>query len=87
MWDNLKHNDSVDKYINAHDKNRALISKEVDANHGLVCHLFLRNLKPGVARIICNEDCATIEDTYCEAHNTKQKIKQKTKPQKKTFTK
>ena len=48
MWDNLKHDDSVNKYIKAHDKIRTLASNEVDANHGLVCHLFLRNLKPGL---------------------------------------
>ena len=75
MWDNLKHNNSVDKYIKAHDKIRTLASNEVDANHSLVCHLFLRNLKPGVARFIRNEDCATIEDAYREARNAKQKMK------------
>ena len=73
MWDNLKHNDSDDKYLKAHDKIRTLASNEVDANHGLVCHLFIRNLKPGVARFICNEDCTTIEDAYCEAHNANKK--------------
>ena len=73
MWDNLKHIDSVNKYIKSHEKIRTLASNKVDANHGLVCHLFLRNLKLGVARFIRNEDCATIEDTYCEARNIKQK--------------
>ena len=75
MWENLKQEDSVDKYINAHDKIRTLASNKVEANHGLVCHLFLRNLKPGVARFIRNKDCATIEDAYCKACNAKQKMK------------
>ena len=75
MWDNLKQEDSVDKYIKAHNKIKTLASNKVDANHGLVCHLFLRNLKPGVAKFIRNKDCATIEDVYCKAYNTNQKMK------------
>ena len=75
MWDNLKQEDSVNKYIKAHNKIRTLASNKGDANHGLVCHLFLRNLKPGVARLIRNKDCATIEDTYSKACNTNQKMK------------
>ena len=74
MWDNIKQEDSVDKYIKAHNKIRTLASNKVDANYGLVCHLFLRNLKPGVARFICNKDCATIEDVYCKACNVNQKM-------------
>ena len=76
MWDNLKQEDSVDKFIKAHDKIRALASNKVDAKYDLVCHLFIRILKPGVARFIRNKDCATIEDMYCKACNTKQKIKE-----------
>ena len=60
MWDNLKHKDSNNKHIKAHDKIRTLASNKVEANHGLVYHLFLRNLKPGVARFIRNKYCATI---------------------------
>ena len=71
MWDNLKQEDSFNKYIKAHDKTRTFAINEVDANHGFVCHLFLRNLKPGVARFVRNKDCATIEDTYCKACNAK----------------
>ena len=75
MWDNLKQEDSVDKYIKAHNIIRTLASNEVDANHGLVCNLFLRNLNSGVARFIRNKECATIEDVYCKACNTDQKMK------------
>ena len=75
MWDNLKQEYSVNEYIKAHNKIRTLASNEVDANHGLVCHLFLRILKPGFARFIRNKDCATIEDAYCKACNAKQKLK------------
>ena len=75
MWDNLKQENSVDKYIKAQNKIRTLASNKVDANHGLVCHLFLKNLKSGVARFIRNKDCATIKDAYCKAHNANQKLK------------
>ena len=54
---------------------RPLAINKVDANQGLVCHLFLRNLKPGVAGFICNKDCTTIKDVYCKACNAKQKMK------------
>ena len=75
MWDNLKQEDSVDKYIKAHNKIRTLASNKVDANHGLVYHLFQKNSKPGVARFIRNKDCAIIEDVYCKACNANQKMK------------
>ena len=56
-------------------QNQNLASNKVVTNHGLVCHLFLRNLKPGVARFIRNKDCANIKDTYFKACNTNQKMK------------
>ena len=75
MWDNIKQEDSVDKNIKDHGKIRTLSSNKVDADHGLVCYLYLRNLEPGVAKFIRNKDCATIEDVYCKACNTNQKMK------------
>ena len=64
MWKNLKQEDPVEEYIKAHKKIRQLSDNQVQADQGFVCHAFIQNLKPGLANLISNKDCKTIEDTY-----------------------
>ena len=64
MWDNLKQEDSVEEYTKAYKKTRKLADSQVQANQGFLCHMFLQNLKPRLARFICDKDCKTIEDAY-----------------------
>ena len=75
MRDNLKQKGFVEEYIKAHNKIQQLANSHIQANQGFFMQIFLWNLKPEIAIVICEKDCETIEDASCEAWNTKQKAK------------
>ena len=64
----------VDEYIQEHKRIKALARDDVNSNEGMVQHIFLKNLSYHVRKYIQDEDCPTLEDTYCEARNAEKKI-------------
>ena len=80
IWGDLYQEDFVKEYIKAHNKICHLSEILIQADQGHVFHALIRNLKPGLAKFICNKDCKTIEDTYWEACNAEQNVKFATCP-------
>lgn len=71
--DSLAHSGSIKEYVEAHMKICQRAPSSFDVESAMVRHIFMRNMKPYLYKLMDISQCKSLADTYVEARNAEDK--------------